>query len=66
MRSQLGQAKQALAIFNRIEQQGIIALERIRIDVLNQQSKTAIASGDLEQGSAYVEAGGTGAKSLSQ
>jgi|GraSoi2013_100cm_1033763.scaffolds.fasta_scaffold120708_2 hypothetical protein len=35
MRSQLGQAKQALAIFNRIEQPGIIALERIRIDVLN-------------------------------
>ncbi len=40
------------------EQQGIIALERIRIEVLQQQAKTAIASGDPEQGSAYIDWGG--------
>ena len=52
--SKLGKASQALAIFIHIEQSSIIALERIRIEVLSEQSKTAIASRDPEQGSEYI------------
>jgi len=39
-------------------------LERMRIKIINQQAKTAIVSSDLEQGSAYVEAGVTGTQTL--
>ncbi len=53
MDPQLVQLKQPLSL-----------MIRKPIDVLNQQAKTAIASGDPEQGSAYVEAGVTGAKAL--
>jgi tetratricopeptide (TPR) repeat protein len=63
-RSQLGETKRALNIFNRVAQPGIIIPERIRVEIINQQAKTAIVSGDLEQGSAYVESGVTGAKTL--
>ncbi len=35
-----------------------------RVEIINQQAKTAIVSGDMEQGSAYVQAGVTGAKTL--
>ncbi|MGH2507768.1 MAG: hypothetical protein ACRDHZ_10265, partial [Ktedonobacteraceae bacterium] len=63
-RSQLGQTQQALDIFNRIKQPTIVVPERIRIEIMNQQAKTAILVGDVEQGAAYVEAGLTGAKAL--
>jgi tetratricopeptide (TPR) repeat protein len=64
VRTQLGETKQALEVFHRIEQPGILVPERIRIEIFNQQAKTAIVSGDLEQDSAYVQAGVTGAKTL--
>lgn len=64
VRSQLGQTKQALDTFNRIERPDIIAPERIRVEIINQQAKTAIFSGDLEQGAAYVDAGVRGARAL--
>ncbi len=63
-RSRLGQTQQALDIFNRIEQPDFTASERLRIEIINQQAKTAILSGDVEQGAAYVETGLTGAKVL--
>jgi tetratricopeptide (TPR) repeat protein len=62
--SQLGETSKALDLFNRIEQPGIIVPERLRIEIFNQRAKTAIASGDLEQGTTYVEAGVSGAKTL--
>lgn len=64
MRSQLGQTKMALDIFARAEQPDIIIPERLRVEIFNQQAKTAIVSGDLERGSAYVEAGVNGARAL--
>ena len=63
-RTQLGQTNQAMSVFNRIEEPDIVLPERIRIEIINQLARTAIVSGDLEQGSAYVEAGVTGAKTL--
>jgi tetratricopeptide (TPR) repeat protein/DNA-binding Xre family transcriptional regulator len=63
--SQLGQTNMALDIFARAEHPDIIIPERLRVEIFNQQAKTAIISGDLEQGSAYVEAGVTGARTLS-
>ena len=63
-RTQLEQTDQALDIFDRIKQPGISISERVRIEILNQRAKTAIVSGDLEQGSIYVETGITGAKAL--
>lgn len=61
-RSQIGQTKQALDIFNQIEQPDIIIPERIRLEIINQRAKTAIISGDLEQSSTYIEAGTIRAK----
>lgn len=63
-RSQIGQTKQALDVFNQIKQPGIIIPERARLEIINQQAKTTIAAGDLEQSSAYIEAGAIGAKAL--
>ena len=63
-RSQLGQTQQALDIFHQIEQPNFAASERLRIEIINQQAKTAIFASDLEQGVTSVEAGFTGAKSL--
>ena len=63
-RSRLGQTQQAIDIFNQIEQPAIAVPGRTRVEIINQQAKTAIFAGDLEQGSAYVEAGFKGAKSL--
>jgi transcriptional regulator with XRE-family HTH domain len=63
-RSDLGQTKQALEVFSRIEQPDIIVPERIRIEIINQRAKTAIISGDLEQSLAYVESGVMGSKIL--
>ena len=64
VRTHLGHTQQALEIFQRIDQPGINVPERIRLEILNQQATTAIASGDLEQSAAYIEAGITGAKTL--
>ncbi len=64
VRSKIGQTKQALDTFSRIDQPDIIVPERIRLEIINQQAKSAIIAGDLEQGSAYVETGVIGAKSL--
>ena len=63
-RTQLGQAKRSLDTLNRIDQPGILIPERIRVELFNQRAKTAIVSGDLEQGAVYVEAGVSGAKTL--
>ena len=63
-RAKIGQTGLALDVFARIDQPGIVVPERIRLEILNQRAKTAIVSGDLEQGSAYVEAGISGAKLL--
>jgi tetratricopeptide (TPR) repeat protein len=63
-RSRLGQTQQALDIFNRIKQPTIVVPERIRIEIINQQAKTAIFANDLEQGAVYVKTGLIGAKAL--
>ncbi|MGH2509992.1 MAG: DUF2225 domain-containing protein, partial [Ktedonobacteraceae bacterium] len=63
-RSRLGQTQQALDIFNRIVQPANAVSERIRIEIINQQAKTAIFAGDFEQGAAYVRTGLMGAKAL--
>ncbi len=64
LRYQIGEPKKALTAFKRIEQPNSVVPERIRIEIVNQHAKAAILSGDLEQGSTYVEAGVTGAKAL--
>lgn len=62
-RSRLGQTQQTFDIFNQIGQ-SLTVSGRLRVEILNQQAKTAILSGNLEQGSTYVEAGILGAKAL--
>ncbi len=62
--AQIGKTAKALDIFNRIEQLGTIVSERLRIEIFNHRARTAIVSGDLEQGSTYVESGITGAKAI--
>lgn len=64
MRTQLGQPQQALDILKRIEQPDFTASERLRVQIINQQAKTAIFANDLEQGAAYVKTGLVGAKAL--
>lgn len=64
IRTRLGQTKQALDTFKRIEQPGVVIPERIRLEIVNQQGKTAIIAGDLEQGATYIEAGVTGSREL--
>jgi transcriptional regulator with XRE-family HTH domain len=64
IRSKLGQTNQALDTFKRIEQPTTGVPERVRIEILNQNAKTAIFAGDLEQGLSYIEAGVIGAKIL--
>ncbi|MGH2510387.1 MAG: hypothetical protein ACRDHZ_23675, partial [Ktedonobacteraceae bacterium] len=62
--TQLGQTQQAIDTFRRIEQPDMATSERLRIEIINQQAKTAIFAGDVEQGAAYVETGLMGAKAL--
>jgi tetratricopeptide (TPR) repeat protein len=64
IRSRLGQNQQAFDIFSRIEQPAIVIPERVRIEIINQQAKTAIFANDLEQGAVYVKTGLIGAKAL--
>lgn len=64
IRTRLGQTKQALEAFQYIDQPSIVIPERIRVEIVNQQGKAAIVSGNLEQAAAYVTAGITGAKEL--
>jgi hypothetical protein len=51
-------------MMSRLLKRAIIIPERIRVEIFNQKAKTAIVSGDLEQGATYVEAGVAGAKAL--
>lgn len=63
-RSTLGQTDKALDTYKRIAQPTIIISERVRIEIFNQQAKTAIVAGDVEQGVSYVASGVKGAKLL--
>lgn len=64
IRSQLGQTQQALDIFNQTAQPVNAVSERIRVEIINQQAKTAIFAGDIEKSSTFVEAGFKGARAL--
>jgi tetratricopeptide (TPR) repeat protein len=64
MCTQLGQSQQALDILSRVDRPDFVASERLRIQIINQQAKTAIFANDLEQGAAYVKTGLMAAKAL--